>query len=363
MLKKSIRVPLAEIEIEPQIYKIVKSVLDSKKFILGNNTKSFEKEFAEFCGVKYAACVSSGTAALFLSLSSLDVKKGDEIIVPSMSFIATVTPILMLGAKPRFVDVNYRSCTIEVDQIEDKINKKTKGIIPVHLYGHAANMGVIQKIAKKHSLFVIEDAAQAHGANFKTKKAGSMGDLGCFSFYPSKNLTVCGDGGIVVSNNNSLIDKIKMLRNHGRNEKYLHRILGYNLRFNEIQAAIGRIMLKKLSKNNEKRRKIANRYNEELCNDVIKPIEEKWAKHVFHMYTIRVSNRDKLQKFLNEHNIGTGIHYPIPIHKQPLLKEFNKVSLPNTEKISKSTLSIPMFPKLTESQQKHVINTINKFVS
>lgn len=361
MLKKRIRVTLAEIEIEPQIYKVIKNVLDSKKFILGDNTKNFEEEFAKFCGVKFAACVSSGTAALFLSLSSLDVKKGDEVIVPSLSFIASATPILMLGATPKFVDVNKNNFTLEPKEVEKRITKKTKGIIPVHLYGHPADMDEINKIAKKNSLFVLEDAAQAHGARYKNKRVGSLGTAACFSFYPSKNLTVCGDGGIVVSNNKELIQKVKILRNHGRTEKYLHQVLGFNLRFNEIQAAIGLQMLKKLENRNSIRRKIARKYSKELIGDFIKPYEEKWGEHVYHMYTIRTKSRNKLQKFLKKRGISTGIHYPIPIHKQPVYKKFNKIKLPITEEIAATTLSIPMFPTISNKQQDFVIKMINRF--
>jgi len=357
------KIPLAKIEIDSDIKKAALLALDSGKFILGKQTEEFEEKFAKFCNVKYAACVSSGTAALFLSLKSLGLEKGDEVIVPSLSFIATVTPILMIGGIPKFVDVNVRNYTLDHTEIERKITKKTKGIIPVHLYGHPANISEIKKIAKDHSLFLLEDSAQAHGAKFHGKLVGSIGDAACFSFYPSKNLTVCGDGGIVTSNNESIIKNVKILRDHGRSEKYLHEFLGYNLRFNEIQASIGKVMLKRLPKGNENRRKIAKVYSSELDDNVIKPNEEKWAKHVYHMYPIRTKVRNKLQKFLKSKGIGTGIHYPIPIHKQPLLNKYKKQKLPITEEICSTTLSIPMFPSLTHTQQKYVINSINQFVS
>jgi len=355
------KIPLAKIEIDTEIKNAALAALDSGKFILGKQTEEFEEKFAKFCNVKYAACVSSGTAALFLTLKSLGLEKGNEIIVPSLSFIASVTPILMLEGIPKFVDVNIRNYTIDQNEIEKKITKKTKGIIPVHLYGHPANMNEIKKIAKDYSLFLLEDCAQAHGANYKGKKIGSLGDAACFSFYPSKNLTVCGDGGIVTSNNESIIKNVKILRDHGRSEKYLHKFLGYNLRFNEIQASIGKIMLKRLVKGNEDRRKIARVYSSEFNDYIIKPHEEKWAKHVYHMYTIRTKKRNKLQKFLKSKGIGTGIHYPIPIHKQPLFNKYKNQKLPITEEICSTTLSIPMFPSLTRTQQKYVINSINQF--
>ena len=355
------KVSLSNIEINNEIKKVVLSVLDSKKFILGEHTKKFEENFAKLSGVKYAACVNSGTAALFLTLKSLGIKKNDEVILPSLSYVATSTPVSMLNAKPKFVDVNEKNYTIDVDAIEKNITKKTKGIIPVHLYGHPANMDKIKKIAKENSLFVLEDAAQAHGAKYNNKPIGSLGNAACFSFYPSKNLTVCGDGGIVVSNNSDLIKKIKILRDHGRTEKYVHNVLGYNLRFNEIQAAIGNIMLKKLPSSNASRRKIAKYYDQELYSKVITPYIEKWATPVYLMYTIRTKKRDELQKFLKNRGISTGIHYPIPIHKQPVYKEFNKIKMPITEEIADTTLSIPMHPNLPNNQQKYVIKNINEF--
>jgi len=355
------KISLSKIIIDEEIKKSVSKVLSSNKFILGDQTREFEEKFAKFCTTKYSACVNSGTSALFLTLKTLGVKKGDEVIVPSLSFIASATPILMCGAKPKFVDVNRKNYTIDPDEIEKKITKKTKGIIAVHLYGHVADMDKIKKIAKSDSLFVIEDAAQAHGAKYKGKIVGSLGDAAFFSFYPSKNLTVGGDGGMVVSNNRQLVDNVKMLRDHGRTKKYVHKFLGYNLRFNEIQATIGKIMLKRLNQGNISRRKIAKKYNYLLTDSVIKPYEENWATHVYHMYTIQSKNRDKLNIYLKKLKIGTGIHYPIPIHKQPLFKKYNKIHLPITEEISKTTLSLPMFPTLSDKQQKFVISSINRF--
>lgn len=359
----NMKIPLSNIEISKEVKDAVNKVLESKKFILGEETKKFEDKFAKFCGAKYASCVNSGTAALFLTLSGLEIKKGDEVILPSLSYIATSSSASMLGVKPKFVEVDRKNYTIDPAKIEEKITKKTRAIIPVHLYGHPANMNKIKKIAKENSLFVIEDAAQAHGAKYKNKMVGSLADAACFSFYPSKNLTVCGDGGIVVSNNSKLIKKIKMLRDHGRTSKYVHSTLGYNLRFNEIQAAIGNVMLKKLHRNNLARRKIAKIYDNELNSVVTIQKVEKWATPVYHMYTIRTKLRNKLQKFLKDRGISTGIHYPIPIHKQPVYKKFNKIKLFITEEIASTTLSIPMFPELSYNQQKYVVDNINGFFS
>ena len=267
---------------------------------------------------------------------------------------------MMIGAKVKFIEID-KNYTLDPKKIEEKISKNTKGIIPVHLYGHPANMDKIKKIARENSLFVLEDAAQAHGAKYKNKMIGSIGDAACFSFYPSKNLTVCGDGGMVLSNNRELIKNVKILRNHGRSDKYYHNVLGFNLRFNEIQAAIGKVMLSKLKKGNESRRKIAKIYNKNLTNQIIKPIEESWATHVYHMYTIRTQKRNGLKKILTEKGISTGIHYPVPIHKQPVFSRHNRQKLPFTEEVSKTTLSLPMYPSMKQNQINYVVNAVNRF--
>jgi dTDP-4-amino-4,6-dideoxygalactose transaminase len=355
------KIPLSKIDIDYKVKKAAISALESGHFILGKEVEDFEDKFAKFCNVKYAACVGSGTAALFLALNSLGVKKGDEIIIPSQSFIATATPVKMIGAKVKFVEIDKKNYTLDPSKIEEKITKKTRGIIPVHLYGHPANMDKILKICKENDLFVLEDAAQAHGAKYKNKMIGSIGDVACFSFYPSKNLTVCGDGGIVLSNNKKIIDNVKILRNHGRSDKYYHHVLGFNLRFNEVQAAIGKVMLSRLQKGNGSRRKIAKFYSKNLTDKIVKPTEESWATHVYHMYTIRTPKRDKLKSFLTNNGIGIGIHYPVPIHKQPVFSSYNKQRLEFTEEVSKTTLSLPMFPSMKQKEVDYVVSTVNKF--
>jgi len=279
----------------------------------------------------------------------------------NFSGISLITVSIVFSSLNAGITIDNRNYTIDPEKIIEKISKKTKGIIPVHLYGHPANMNKIKKIAKEDSLFVLEDAAQAHGAKYKDRMIGSFGDAACFSFYPSKNLTVCGDGGIVLSNNQEIIKNVKVLRNHGRSDKYYHYVLGFNLRFNEIQAAIGKVMLSKLKKGNELRRKIAKYYNKNLTDKVIKPIEESWATHVYHMYTIRTQKRDELKTFLTKQGIGTGIHYLVPIHKQPVFSQYNKQKLPFTEEVSKTTISLPMFPNITQNQMGYVVNAVNKF--
>ncbi|RLI46221.1 erythromycin biosynthesis sensory transduction protein eryC1 [Candidatus Bathyarchaeota archaeon] len=337
--------------------------LDSGWYILGEMVAQFERKFADFCGVKNAVCVSSGTASIFLSLLALGVEPGDEVIAPSFSFMATASPILHIGAKPIFVDITPRTYTLDPNEVEKKLSKRTKAIIPVHLYGHPADMDSILEIAEKNNLFVLEDACQAHGAKYKGRKVGGIGHVACFSFYPSKNMTVCGDGGIVTTDDEEVAEKIRRLRNHGRRAKYVHETLGYNLRFNEIQAAIGLKQLEKLPSWNENRRKIAHAYNESLNDLVITPIEERWAKHVYHMYVIRTEKRDALQEFLKKHGISTGIHYPIPIHKQPAVSEIvdSNLTLKNTEESAATVLSLPMYPQLTQSEVEYVCEKIALF--
>jgi dTDP-4-amino-4,6-dideoxygalactose transaminase len=364
------KIPLSKVFIDEEIRKVVLEVLDSGWYILGKKVEEFERKFAEFCSVKHAIGVSSGTAALFLSLKALEVGPDDEVLVPSFSFIATVTPVIHVGAKPIFCDIDLRTYTIDPYEIRRKVSARTKAIIPVHLYGHPSDMDPILEIAEKYGLYIIEDACQAHGAEYKGKKIGSISHIACFSFYPSKNMTVCGDGGAVVTNDDEIAEKIEMLRNHGREEKYVHKIIGYNLRFNEIKAAIGIKQLEKLPQWNEKRRKIAKNYNERLANlanrgFLTTPIEEKWAKHVYHMYVIRTSLRDKLRHFLKEKSIGTGIHYPIPISEQPaIVKKLGRQEVLRNTKLSAATvLSLPIFPGLSAKELDYVCDKVHEFFS
>ena len=356
------KIPITKILVDKKTVTAAVDAVKSGQWLHGKRTEEFENQFAKLCNVKYAVSVSSGTTALFLALKKFDIKQGDEVLVPSFSFVATASTVSMCGAKPVFVDIDAKNFTIDPNDIERKITKKTKGIIPVHLFGHPANMNQIMKIAKQRSLFVIEDAAQAHGSSYRGKKIGGIGHAACFSFYPSKNLTVCGDGGMITSNNYDFIEKIKILRNHGRKEKYVHTILGYNFRLNEIQAAIGLVRLKDLAKNNSLRRKIAHRYDSELSQSVEIPKEESWGTHVYHQYSIQTNLRDKLKNYLTKNNINSAIFYPLPIHKQPMYKSHNRVKLPITEKLCSRILSIPIFPTMTKNEQKFVINAINKFV-
>lgn len=359
MAERKKKISLSCVYMDDKIKQSVLKVLDSGHYILGEECMAFEEEFAQFIGTKYAVLTGSGTAAIWLSLISLGVEPQDEIIVPSHTAFPTIEPILSLKAKPVFVDIDS-TYTIDPSQIEEKITSKTKGIIPVHLYGHPADMGRIMKVAHKHKLFVLEDSCQSHGAKFKNKTVGSIGEAGCFSFYPSKNLTVCGDGGAVVTNNAHINDKIRMLRDHGRVSKYIHKISGYNERFNEIQATIGRFGLKKLVAFNSRRREIAARYIKNLKGlPIILPQQQEWAYHVWHMFVIRVKNRDEVRDYLSRKGIETGIHYPLPCHLQPaILKTKRRIKLVLTEKWCKEILSLPIYPFLSDKKVDYICQQV-----
>lgn len=357
------KIELCKIYVDEEMKQAVMRVLDSGQYIKGEENKNFEREFAKFCTTKYAVAVSSGTAALWLALQALGIKENDEVIVPSFTFIATASVVLHCNAKPVFADIDSRTYTIDPRDVEKKITEKTKAIIPVHLYGHPVDMAPLQELAEKYNLFITEDACQAHGALYKGKKVGGLGDVGCFSFFPSKPMTVCGDGGMITTNNKELAEKIAMLKDQGRKEKYTHELLGFNFRLSEIHAAIGRLQLKHLEDWIEKRREIAKLYNE-LLNDVKEvtpPQEAEWARHVYYVYTVRAKNRDKLLRYLKEKNIACGLYYPIPIHKQPCMRPFSSPKLENTEKRTKEVLSLPMHPQLEDADIKYIANNVKAF--
>lgn len=336
-------------------------VLNSGWYIGGKETEAFENEFKDYIGVNYAVACSNGTAAVLLALESLGIKEGDEIIVPSHTAFPTIEPILNIKAKPIFVDIDEETYTLKVDEVKKKINDKTKAVIAVHLYGHPAELDSLKEICKEKNIYLIEDCAQAVGAEYKGKKVGSIGDIGCFSFYPSKNMTVCGDGGMVVTNDESVKDKVIMLKNHGMKTRYENVLLGFNFRISEIACALGREQLRKLDGFNEKRRKIAKWYEQYLPKDLILSCEKEYAKHVYHLYVIRSKERDKLKEFLEKNNIKSEIHYPIPSHLQPVMPENFKTSLPATEKIVKEILSLPIHAKLSEEDVKFVCEKIREF--
>ncbi len=336
-------------------------VLDSGWFIGGKETEAFENEFKDYIGVKYAVACSNGTAAILLALEALGIKENDEVIVPSHTVFPTIEPILNIKAKPVFVDVNEETYTLNIEEAKKKMNEKTKAVIAVHLYGHPAELDSLKEICKEKNIYLIEDCAQSVGAEYKSMKVGSIGDIGCFSFYPSKNMTVCGDGGMVVTNNPEIREKIFMLKNHGMKTRYENVLLGFNFRISEMACALGREQLRKLDGFNEKRRKIAEWYGKYMPENLILPCEKEYAKHVYHLYVIRSKERDKLKEFLEKNNIKSEIHYPIPGHLQPVMPENFKITLPVTEKIVKEILSLPIHVKLSEEDVKFVCGKIREF--
>ena len=352
-------------EIRAELDNAYKRVMDSNYFIQGSECHAFEEEFAKYCEVKYCVGVGNGLDALYLVLRALDIQAGDEVIVPSNTYIATALAVSYTGAKPVFVEPNLDSYNINPEMIEEKITINTKAIIAVHLQGRMADMDPILEIAKKHNLFVLEDAAQAHGATYKGHKAGSMGDAAGFSFYPGKNLGALGDGGCIVTNRKDIADKVRALGNYGSDYKYHHIYKGTNSRLDEMQSAFLRVKLPYLDKWNVYRRKIAKRYLEEIRNPLItlpvKSTEE--FEHIYHVFVIRCEQRDRLEAYLAEKGIGTVKHYPIPMHLQEAYKDLGigKGELPIAENISSTVLSIPMYYGMTEDEIQYVINALNSF--
>ena len=339
-------------------------------FILGKEVELFEKEFASFCGTKYAVGVNSGTDALFLSLKAIGIKEGDSVIVPVNTFIATAFAVVYTGAKPVFVDCSEEDFNLDLSQVEDVFKKyknkfNIKAIMPVHLYGQCCNMDEVVNLAKKYELLIVEDACQAHGAKFKNKPAGSFGECAAFSFYPSKNLGCFGDGGIVVTNNESIYNKICMLRNYGQKEKYIHLELGYNSRLDNLQAGILRVKLKYLEQWNQQRIELANYYIEKLSSNknIVLPKVKNDKKHIWHLFVIRTKQRDELRKYLAENGVETGIHYPVPLHLTPSFKwlGYKPGDFPIAEKFSNEILSLPIFPGMTKDEIGYVIEVIQKF--
>lgn len=344
--------------IRKEIDEAIKGIVDNTSFILGKPVESFEENFASYCGTKYAVGVNSGTAALHTALLSLGIGKGDEVITVPNTFFATVEAILHTGAKPVFVDVTEESFNLDPEKLEERISDKTKAIIPVHLFGQTCDMKPIKEIAEKHSLKIIEDACQAHGAEYNGKKAGSLGDLACFSFYPAKNLGTFGEGGMITGSDEEVMDDARVLRAHGEKPKNTHSLVGYNYRLESLQAAVLDVKLKKLDKWNSMRRTAAKKYNEILgdINGLTIPKEMPYGKHIYHLYVARVKERDKVQNFLKENEIFTGVHYSTPIHLQPACSflGYNIGDFPVSEKLMREIFSLPMHPYLTEKEIQFV---------
>lgn len=360
------RIPFVDLKqqynnIKSEIFEAVNNVLKSTNFVLGTEVKRFEEEFALYTGTKYAICVNSGTSALHLALLACGVGPGDNVITVPFTFLATAAAIKYVGAKPVFVDIDNVTHNMNTDKLEEVINDKTKAIIPVHLYGLPANMERINAIARKYKLKVIEDAAQAHGALYRNSKVGSLGDIGCFSFYPSKNLGAYGEGGAVTTNNPDYANAISMMRNWGLDNQGSQVMDGYNYRMDSIQAAVLRVKLKYLDSWIEARRLKAAKYNNLFLNSNIKmPIESDESRHVYHIYGIQVQERDNLNKKLNGLGINTKIHYPVPIHLQATYKYLGYKSgdFPVSEKLAEQELSLPIYPDLSEPNQSYIVENI-----
>ena len=363
---RNVSVPFVDLKaqyqtIKPEIDAAIARVIETTNFILGPEVAAFEKAFAEYVGSSFCVGVNSGTAALQLALMACGIGQDDEVIVPSFTFFATAEAVSVLGALPVFVDVDPVSYTISPAEIEKAITPRTRAIIPVHLYGQAADLDPIRALAEQHNLHVIEDAAQAHGGEYKGRRVGGLGAAGCFSFYPSKNLGAYGEAGAVVTNDEDLARRLRLLRQHGQTSKYAHAIVAYNFRLEEIQAAVLNVKLPHLDKWNNGRRERAARYTELLRDTgLVLPREMEYARHVYHVYTVQCDNRDELQNRLTAKDIQTGVHYPIPIHLQPAYASlgYKAGDLPVTEALSERLLSLPLFAELTDAQQRAVADAI-----
>ena len=353
-----------ETELDKELRGAFERVYARSWYVEGVEDEAFEKAFAKYCDSVYCTGVGNGLDALFLSLKALGVIKGDEIIVPSNTYIATALAVTYSGATPIFVEPDIRTFNIDPNKIEQKVTKKTKAIMPVHLYGQACDMDPIMEIARKYNLYVVEDCAQAHGATYKGKKVGSFGDAAGFSFYPGKNLGALGDAGAMVTNNEELAKKVHALGNYGSDYKYHHIYQGNNSRLDELQAAFLAAKLPQLDKVNENRRKIAAKYLAGIHNsEVILPFVPEYANPVWHIFGIRCKRRDELEKWLNDSGVSTNKHYPIPMHLQECYKDlgFKKGDFPIAEEISETELSIPMYYGMTDDEIQYVVRKINEF--
>ena len=349
--------------IEDEVNDAISSVLNGGKYVLAENVESFEREFAQHLGVKYAVGVASGTEAIQLALMALGIGRGDEVITVSNTAVPTVSAVSLAGATPVLCDIDPSTLTIDVEKVQDRVSRNTRAILPVHLYGMPVDMNRLSVIAGKMSIPLIEDACQAHGASIDGKKVGGFGTLGCFSFYPTKNLACYGDGGAVVTDDEDLYDKLKLLRNYGQRDRYMHEVKGLNSRLDELQAAVLRVKLKYLDTWNSQRIKLAGFYDLLIKNeDVIKLPRIDGFTNVYHLYVIRHPRRDKLMQYLVQKGVQTLIHYPIPIHFQRSYAELgSEGDFPISEKACSEVLSLPLYPELKEAELEYISDLINKF--
>lgn len=361
------KIPLGKPVFDKEMQEAAVNALTNERFVLGESVLKFEEEFAKYCGVDYAVSTNSGTDALQLALMSVGIAMGQRVITSPASFIASSNAIIHANAEPAFSDIELKSYTLSPSLLKQAVTPKTRAIIPVHLYGYPADMDSINSTAEKHGLNVIEDACQAHGALYHGKRAGSLGNVGVFSFYPSKNMTVGGDGGMIVTNDEKIAAKAAKLRDCGRKSQYVHDIIGYTARLNSVNAAIGRVQLRHLDDWNHKRRQIAETYHK-LLNDIeglIRPASESTSiSPVFHLYVIRTKHRDELKTWLESNGISCGIHYVLPIHLQPIYMDmfgFKKGLFPNAEELCETCLSIPIYPDLSSNEIEYISDRIHEF--
>ena len=359
-------------KIKPQVDKAINDVLSSTQFINGEHVKSFQKELANYLGVKHVITCANGTDALQISMMALGLKSGDEVITPSFTYIATAEVIGLLGLKPVFVDCDPKTFNISVEEVEKAITKKTKAIVPVHLFGQSSDMKSIMNLAKKHDLFVIEDNAQAIGSDYlgfnKPQKTGTIGNIGCTSFFPSKNLGCYGDGGAMMTNDDELAEKLRMIANHGQSKRYYHDMVGCNSRLDNIQAAVLRIKLKELDQYIQNRQKAANYYDQNLkeLNQLTLPYRSMESNHVFHQYTLKLNEnikRDELIEFLAKKNIPAMVYYPVPAHHQKMFSEIpnSHANMKVTNELSSRVFSLPMHTELSSLQQDFIIDNLFRF--
>jgi dTDP-4-amino-4,6-dideoxygalactose transaminase len=366
MKNPPIKVPFLDLKaqyqsIKPEIDAAISRVLESSQFVLGEEVAGFEREFAKYCGASDCVAVNSGTSALHLALLAAGVGPGDEVITVPFTFVASVAAVLYAGARPVLVDIDPGSFNMDPATIEAAITPRTKALLPVHLYGQTADMDPIMEIAQRHGLVVIEDAAQAHGAKYKGRSAGSIGHIGCFSFYPAKNLGAYGEGGAVTTNNSEYANKVRMLRDWGADRKYHHLLRGYNYRMEGFQGAILRVKLRHLEPWTETRRAFAKKYNQLLADcGLTLPVEIPGSRHVYHLYTVRAADRDSLQASLLAEGIQTAVHYATPVHLQPAYADlgYGQGSFPQSERAANEVLSLPLYPEISDIQFERVLEVL-----
>lgn len=366
-LSLSLEIPLAKPVFDEEMKKAAVEALLNERFVLGESVYKFEEEFARYCNVDFAVSTSSGTNALQIAFVALGIKPGDRVITTSASFVATSNAVLHARGEPDFADIVLTTYTIDPRRIRRAVGPKTRGVVPVHLYGYPADMDAVNEVAEKEELFVVEDACQAHGAIYKGRKVGGLSDVACFSFYSSKNMTVAGDGGMLVTDDKKLAEEARKLRDCGRVSQYVHDVVGYTSRLNTVNAAIGRVQLKHLDEWNEKRVRNAGKYDR-LLSDVedlsLPPRGDSRTKPVYHLYVVRTSRRDDLEKWLRSNGIHCGIHYTLPIHLQPVYRRmygFTEGMLPKSEELCRTCLSLPMYPSLSSEEIEFVSERIHEF--